>query len=125
MSKIWGPDPVGSTPPGKPCIEDKSGGSHSYREYYRDTVRGMRRLDWIGTPRQVALRLIDSYQRNSSDGADRCGKGAGRNCSLVGRRYVERYGAVQGVALAIWVVATCGVAMDSDCEDMCNGCGKC
>ena len=102
-----------------------SGDSHrrcytgKLRGYLTTTFRGMRPRDWVGTPRQVVLRFIASYQAHSSAGEARCGRGVGRSCSNLGYRYVDRYGAVQGVLLAVWVVVTCGAY-----EDPCGGPGR-
>jgi hypothetical protein len=86
----------------------------------RSTLRGMRLRDWLGTPRTVSLRVVDSY-RDGSQREHRCPR-AGESCSTLGRAYIARYGAVQGWALAFWVVATCGTASYS--EEACDGPGR-
>jgi len=89
--------------------------------YLMVALMGMRLLDFVGTPRRVSLRLITSYQRNSSAGEHRCRRGEGQSCSQLGHRYIERYGAFQGWLLACWVMVTCSVAATGEtCP--CNPC---
>ena len=100
----------------KKCRKDlmESGGAPRWLYHLRTASRGMRLRDWLGTPKQVMLRLVDSYRRDSYK-EQRCPRPDGHNCSTVGRRYIATYGALQGTLLALWVVATCGVA--SECYD--------
>lgn len=94
------------------------------RGYLSTAFRGMQGRDWMGTPRQVALRFIRSYQEHSSAGQHRCGRGAGRSCSTLGYRYVDRYGAIQGAMLTAWVIVSCGTVECYDNPDVGNCCGK-
>jgi putative component of membrane protein insertase Oxa1/YidC/SpoIIIJ protein YidD len=94
------------------------------RGYLTTTLKGMRARDWFGTPRQVMLRFITAYQVHSSVGQARCGRGEGRSCSTLGYRYVNRYGAAQGILLAAWVVLTCGTVECFDNSDAGDCCGR-
>lgn len=85
--------------------------------YLVTALRGMRARDWLGTPRVVSLRVVDSYRAGSQRGY-RCPR-QGESCSTLGRAYIARYGAAQGWALALWVIATCGAY-----EDPCSGPGR-
>jgi hypothetical protein len=79
--------------------------------YVKEAAGGMRLRDWIGTPRQVVLRLIKSYQDNSSAGHDRCPGGAGLNCSHLVEIGVEKSGAL-ALFNVLWVLTTCRAAID-------------
>jgi putative component of membrane protein insertase Oxa1/YidC/SpoIIIJ protein YidD len=102
------------------CGESNRHSVGRLRGYLITTLRGMRLRDWLGTPRTVSLRVVDSY-RDGSQREHRCPR-AGESCSTLGRAYIARYGAVQGWALAFWVVATCGTASYS--EEACDGPGR-
>lgn len=79
------------------------------------TARRLTPRDWWGSPRNVALRLIDAYRADATRTA-RCTRPQGRSCSTLARAYIARYGAVQGTLLAVWVVMTCAT-VNGSCGD--------
>lgn len=104
------------------------------------TVRGVAYLvrtgQVVGSPRSVSLRLIDWYRAEVSAGRHCCPTGATGlrpSCSRLGRRLIERYGALLGWYLALARARQCSAlsapqGTGSDCEDIvfgcCDPCGK-